>query len=184
MKHFFIAASFIIFLAIFATGCKDNPPSPSNPPSNESELITTFKLLFTDTANGKVYTAFMFDGDGTGPDDPSIFDSIILDAGRVYKTEIVILDETKNPADSVTNEILEEADDHLFVFKKSGVNLTVQIADKDSKNLPLGLVSYWTTGAASKGTIQVLLKHQPGVKDGTEQPGETDIDLTFNCTIK
>ncbi len=184
MKQTLIASLVLIYTAFLITGCNDNPPSPSNPPTNETELITTFKLIFTDTANSKVYTAFMFDGDGTGPDDPSIFDSIILDAGRVYKTEIFILDETKNPTDSVSNEILNEANDHLFVFKKTGVNLTVQIADNDNKNLPLGLSSYWTTGAASNGTVQVLLKHQPGVKDGTEQPGETDVDLTFNCRIK
>ncbi|MES2618450.1 MAG: hypothetical protein V4613_11255 [Bacteroidota bacterium] len=184
MKQTLIASLVLIYTVFLITGCKDNPPSPSNPPTNETELITTFKLIFTDTANSRVYIAYMFDADGLGPDNPSIFDSITLDTGRVYKAEIVILDETKNPVDSVSNEILNEADDHLFVFKKSGVDLTVQVTDKDSKNLPLGLVSYWTTGAASKGTIQVLLKHQPGVKDGTEQPGETDIDLTFNCRIK
>jgi hypothetical protein len=70
------------------------------------------------------------------------------------------------------------------VFKNITANINVTITDKDGNNLPVGLESLWTTGAASSGAINVVLRHQPGVKDGTETPGDTDIDVVFPVNIQ
>jgi hypothetical protein len=48
----------------------------------------------------------------------------------------------------------------------------------------VGLQSQWTTGNAENGTTQIVLKHQPDVKDGTCAPGETDIDVTFVTEVQ
>jgi hypothetical protein len=38
--------------------------------------------------------------------------------------------------------------------------------------------------AASTGYLQVVLRHQPNVKDGTFAPGSTDFDAGFKVTIQ
>ena len=84
-----------------------------------------------------------------------------------------------------SNEIAEEADDHLFFFESTPAALVnVVIQDKDSKNLPLGLLSKWTTGTTGSGTTRITLRHQPGEKNGTFSPGDTDIEVTFNTLIQ
>jgi hypothetical protein len=60
----------------------------------------------------------------------------------------------------------------------------VAITDKDSKNLPVGLESTWTTGTSANGALQIILRHQPGVKNGTESPGNTDLDVTFQVKLQ
>ncbi len=180
-----IHAIIIISLLLFGYyACKKKEPKPGDPPLNETELITTLKLVFTDTLSKQVRTAVFYDADGEGPVAPSIFDTIKLNSNKVYKTRIYLLDETKVPVDSVSNVVLAEAANHLFVFAKTGVNLTFTIIDKDKNNLPIGLNSYWNTGATSVGTVKVSLRHQPGVKDGTYAPGETDVEVDFPCIIK
>ncbi len=47
-------------------------------------------------------------------------------------------------------------------------------------NSGVGLVSTWShTGVADNGNVTIPLTHQPGVKDGTCEPGETDVEVTF-----
>jgi hypothetical protein len=87
--------------------------------------------------------------------------------------------------EDLTEEIEEEANEHLFVFKPTGVNLSIAITDFDTNSpaLPIGLKSKWRTGATGNGNLQLILKHQPDSKNGTEAPGDTDIDLNFTTTI-
>ncbi|MDI1234218.1 MAG: hypothetical protein PSX81_08050 [bacterium] len=174
----------IAVIALGITSCKENTPTPSNPPENETELITTVRLVFTDTSNQTVRVASFSDIDGPGGNAPTIFDTIKLQPNKVYKTKIYLLDETKNPVDSISNQVLTEGADHLFVFTKTGVNLLFNMTDADKNNLPIGLSSLWTAGANSFGSVTVVLRHQPGVKDGTVNPGETDVEIVFPCKIE
>jgi hypothetical protein len=95
-----------------------------------------------------------------------------------------MLDESKNPVEDITEEIKEEADEHLIVYKITAANLSIQITDKDSKNLPLGLLSKWKSGSISNGHLLVSLKHQPGIKDGSADKGETDVEINFPVIIR
>ena len=172
--------------SIFVTGilfqsCKKEPN-----PSEANELITSLKVIMVDSANTNNKFVFSFiDLDGDKPNLPTQFDSIVLAPNSTYYTTLQLLDESKNPVDSVSNEIVEKADDHLFVYKANPTSLiAVQITDKDSKNLPLGLLSTWRTNSAGKGTTTVVLRHQPGVKNGTEAPGDSDIEVVFPTIIK
>lgn len=178
-----------ISIATIWTGCKKDEksvPTPQ-PTVNEEELITTMKLVFDDTtsANNDV-TAIFNDPDGDGGNAPTQHDTIMLKANTVYHVQIILLDQSKNPADTISNEVEEEANDHHFFFHYSGANITQTYLDKDNNTppLPLGLLTRWETGLSSTGTSQIILKHQPGVKNGTETPGETDIDVTFQTKIK
>lgn len=172
-----------IFLAGAISGCKEETP----PPVNEEELITTMTLTFTDSANSSnVITATFRDADGDGGNAPTQFDTIKLTAGKTYFTEITLLDESKTPAENISDEVLEEANDHHFFFNPTGATVTVTYEDLDTNSppLPVGLSTRWVTGTASNGTTQVILKHQPGAKDGTEAPGETDVDVTFVTEVQ
>jgi type 1 fimbria pilin len=154
-------------------------------PPNEEELITTVVIELTD--NQGVKSTFSFkDLDGEGGNAPSQFDPIVLGLNRTYSGKVKFLNESVSPADDITAEILAEADDHQLYFTPSTSNLAVSILDKDTKNLPLGLNSTWTTTAAATGTLNVTLKHKPGIKAANDpvSKGETDVSLDFQLTIR
>jgi hypothetical protein len=61
---------------------------------------------------------------------------------------------------------------------------TVTPLDKDSKNLPIGLEISMATKAAFTGFLNVVVRHQPGAKDGSYAPGSTDVLTIFPVEIK
>jgi len=183
-----ILSSLILSLVLLASSCRqndDNAPTPKD--QNEEELITTLRLIIKE--NGSLVNTFSFrDLDGVGGATPTIED-IILDANKIYTCTLLVLDETKNPVDTTSVEIEEENDVHQFFFTPSaGTNLTVSYLDYDDNNVPVGLETEFVTGAASTGTLKIVLKHQPGVKptsgNGNEALGETDVEVEFNVEIQ
>ncbi len=184
MKKKLIEISVPLFLALGFYSCKEEPPKPNNPPSNETELITTVILELTDSSTQQVKTFKFRDIDGEGGNNPSVFDTIKLEPNKIYFTNIMLLDESKNPADTISNDVKEEKNDHLFVFNSSSSQIQVTVTDKDDNNLPVGLKSKWKTFGQSNNIISVALKHQPGIKTGDANLGETDIDINFPLIIK
>lgn len=185
MKNYIWVSS--LTLLSLATSCKkdDDDPTNPNPTPNESELITTIQLHFTDSANVQPDATFSFrDPDGDGGADPVQFDTIRLAANTTYFATILLLDESKSPADTISNEVADESADHMFFFAQNGVNIATTYTDTDVNGLPVGLSTRWVTGTASTGTSTVTLKHQPGVKDGTQAPGETDVEVLFRSEVQ
>lgn len=175
----------IALIATFAVqSCKDPEVKPDDQPKNEGELITTVILKFTDSTDNSVREFKFKDTDGEGGNAPSVFDTIKLKASSTYSCSILLLDESKSETDTISNEVLEEADEHLFYFTKIGVDMDIIITDKDGNNLPLGLQSKWKTKSTGTGIIELGLKHQPGAKDGSVSPGETDIEIGFHIRIE
>ncbi|MFM7078918.1 MAG: hypothetical protein ACKOYC_03905 [Bacteroidota bacterium] len=177
---------FLAFGALTFSSCKKDDTDPNNPGDpNESELITTIKMTFQDTSGTSPDRQFVFkDADGDGGNPPSVFDTIRIDSQKVYDVTVLLLDESKVPADTISNEVLAEAEDHMFFFFQSGVNINTTYLDADANGIGLGLVSRWISGASSTGISRVVLKHQPGIKDGTFGPGETDIDISFPSIVQ
>ena len=163
---------------------KNNVPNPTNP--NEEELITTFKIVFTDV-NGVLpnVEAQFVDTDGPGGNNPSSFDTIRLAANATYNASITLLNESVNPAEDITVEVEEEGVDHLFCFDlTNGLNAVISRTDLDANNLPIGITTQWVLGAVSTGTTTIRLRHQPGIKTGQCDVGETDIELNFHTVIQ
>ncbi len=186
--------SYFLAVAIILNACKkDDGAKPSNPtsPTNQGEVITTMKVTLTDSANTSSSVSAIFnDPDGDGGNGPVQFDTIKVSMGKTYLVGIELFDKTKNPEDTISNEVANEANDHHFFFHFSGIPassiiLTYLDQDNNTVPLPLGLTTKWrmpnTTGT---GSAQIILKHQPGVKDGTETPGDTDVDVTFQVAIQ
>ncbi|MDG1432555.1 MAG: type 1 periplasmic binding fold superfamily protein [Saprospiraceae bacterium] len=183
LKFIFIVN--ILFTVLFLNSCKDDDPIDMN----DEEVITTLTYTLTPTS-GDVVTLSFLDLDGDGGDDPIITGGI-LQSNMSYIGVLDLKNEAETPAESITEEIEEEALEHQFFFTATGANLTVGYADEDDNGNPLGLVTTLTTGDASSGTIQVVLRHEPdksatGVQSGdiTNAGGETDIEVTFDITLQ
>ncbi len=181
-KTAFIIMS-IFTLTVLYTSCKKKVTPPPNP--NEEELITTLLLHFTDSAGvHPSVTSIYKDVDGDGGNNPTQWDTIKLKPNTTYYAEILLLDNTKSPADTISNEVLEEAKDHLFCFTVTNLNVNVKRTDLDINNLEIGLQSKWYTGANGMGSVQVVLRHQPDIKTGSCALGSSDVDVSFQCKIE
>jgi hypothetical protein len=98
-----------------------------------------------------------------------------------------VLNESVSPAQDITKEILAEAVDHQFYYAASDGLVTVSNLNNDSKGLPVGTTSIWTTGTLTgSGTFRITLKHKPGVKAAGDlvSVGETDIALDFRLKVQ
>ncbi len=174
-------------VALCLVSCKKDPSDVDQHNHNhEEELITTFEILFADQSGNSTDVVAKFqDLDGAGGNEPTAFDTIVLNANAIYDAQITLLNEAVDPIENITGEIIEEADEHLFCFQPSSNNLVnISITDSDGA-FPLGVDSEWETFDPSSGQITITLRHQPGgEKDGTCEPGATDIEINFPLLIQ
>jgi hypothetical protein len=179
-----------LFLTILLFSCKKDDPHLDD--HDDNELITSVQLKF-DIAQGNDVLVKAEDKNGDGVFE--LIEPITLDRNSIYDVEVGIYDDSKPVRVDVTESIREESDFHLFVYKILPTNLaTVLITDKDKNGLAFGSKAKVTTNniVADKslgGKFRFMLKHQPPVngkpvKNGDENFGSTDIDLTFDLIIK
>lgn len=182
MQNIRLSILAIITLAAFYA-CKGKEENPN--PNEENELITTIRLVLQDDT-GKTST---FQWRDLTPNDPAgrTIDTIRLADSSQFTGRIEFWDETKNPAVNITPEVEQEGKDHLVVYKLISPlaenQMTITRTDRDSQALELGLKITIKTKAAGQGGLQILLRHQPGVKDGTESPGDSDVDISLPVLI-
>ena len=187
LKHMAIA----VVAALAITGCKKDEDVTVAPPIvNQEELITTMVLSFDGQAGATDKELRFTDADGDGGGAP-VFDLDTLQAGSNYNVSVFLLNATVNPVDTISNEVLAEGVDHQFFFQPAGANITIAYADTDANGAPIGLQTTMATGAASVGTLKVILRHEPnksgaGVSAGdiTNAGGETDIEVEFPLVIQ
>ena len=188
--------SFFLLATLLVSGCSDDPK-----PVNEEELITTMRITLVPQGDGTTVTLEFKDIDGDGSVEPvytyepstgsGTNTAALLTSGITYMATIELLNETKTPAESITAEIEEEADEHLFCFEETLSGLTVTYADTEAKYLTdgsskvVGLATSWQATTVGNGTVTVSLRHQPGTKTGDcPGSGDTDIEVTFNVSIQ
>ncbi|WPP53405.1 hypothetical protein [Catalinimonas niigatensis] len=187
-----LACTSFLFVA-----CEDDDPPPAE---NEEEVITNVTLTFTPEGGGTPVTATWVDADGEGSNQP-VLTEIELAANTTYLLDIDLLNAIDpDDIESITEEIREEADEHMLFFGWTDGLFTepagdgnidsradaVTYEDEDADGLPLGLETSWTTGDAAQGTFQIILKHQPDEKSetSTSQTGETDVDIEWDIIIQ
>lgn len=182
-------SAFAASAALTLAACGVSDPEDSN----EQETFTTATLTYTNDADAsdKHEATIKFkDGFGHGGDVLEKNETIMLKAGAAYSVELVLLDESRNPAVVMSEEVEEEGEAHQVFYTPAGADLTVAYADKDGNDRPIGLKTTQTSGEAGSGTLKVTLKHlQEGstlLKNDTSNinTGETDVEVTFNVTIQ
>ena len=166
------------------TSCSDDD-APD--PVNEEEVITTMTITLVPQGGGDNVILQSRDLDGDGPNAPEVTVSGPFTAGTTYDGSIVLLNETETPAENITEEVEEEAEDHQFFFTiASGLNGSISDENLDGSGNPLGTAFVFEALGASAGTLTVTLRHDlKKPNDGTlsDAGGETDIAQTFNLTI-
>jgi hypothetical protein len=180
----------LLILLLFLSCKRDRSDVTKPPRGDEQELITTVKVILTNTTNsGDVREVMFRDVDGPGGNVP-VVGSLSLPKGEIYTGEIILLDETKTPVDRISNDVYDERNEHQFFYIVSGADLIInyQSVDVDDNGVPLGLRPVFNVGnTASSGTFTVILKHQPGVKptsgNGDITKGDTDVEVTFDVSV-
>lgn len=187
MKKIFNHIMMLVFASTFLlTSCKKFEPGEDN----EEEVITTMNLHFTPAGGGPVLTYSFDDADGPGGN-PPVQSAIVLAPNTIYHVKLELLNKTVSPADTITNEVQEEAAAHRFYYTVSAGNpITVTDFDNDANGIPLGINSQWATGNAANGTLTVTLRHYPGTPpdkqtaDPVNSPkSSTDVDIIFSTKI-
>ncbi|MGS2762344.1 type 1 periplasmic binding fold superfamily protein [Sinomicrobium sp. M5D2P9] len=196
--------AFLCTGALFFVSCSNDDDNPD--PVNEEELIT--KVAITLEAQGVETVTMEYSNEsGLGHDhddegeegddhDHDELEGVVsgpLKPNTTYIGSIVLLNESVSPAENVTEEIEEEADEHQFFYQAIGeLDIETDYLDKESDYLstdssnPVGLKFTLTTGTEGHGDLRVVLRHQPkkpntGLEDAG---GETDMDISFHVHIE
>jgi hypothetical protein len=159
----------------------------------EGELITTVQLtLNLPGDSGKIYT--WQDLDGPGGNNPVLPDTIIIGqvtpGGNPYSGMLEFFNKQGGKNENITLEIEKEKNNHLVCYEVSSLTMqpqsgiTISVTDKDDKSLPIGLKTEWKTKTTDKGEIWIRLKHQPNIKTGSCDVGETDVEVVFPYVIR
>ncbi len=194
-KHIDFSLKGSLIIAVISilsfSSCKKDEVIVS-PPVAANEYMTTLKLRFENKSNSSDTTWAVWKD--LTPDDQNAPDTskaiINLQKDTKYKVSVKILDETKNPATDITEDIRERGNFHFFSFFTSGAissNLTIVATDFDTNPTPfhIGLENEFTTnGTVSSGRLEGVLKHQPNTKNGTFAPGNSELDVFFTLNIK
>lgn len=195
-----IALLSVASLSLLASCSKDedekNATTP--PPVNAQEQITTVILKGYDHDNpndvSKQFSVKWEDLDGDGGVAPTI-DSLVLDTGVEYHVHVLVLDKTKSPVDTVSNEILREANVHQFFYTPSAslssiISIDRLDFDNNTPPLPLGMEFHLNTQTSAPvalpviGKLGVVLSHYDGVPKVTTRSAESDIDIEIPVRLK
>jgi hypothetical protein len=169
------------------TACDSGEPDDGG--AGEEELITQVRLTLsstTDTSMPQTITVD-FDADGTNPTFTPA--QLALAPGTTYDGSITL----SGPDEDITEEIEEEAEEHLLRYSLSPSSLgTVTVTDSESDytsadenggDFAVGLTFQVATaaGASGTGTMNVLLYHfDEGPKtSSTATSDEIDVDIAF-----
>ncbi|MEQ9497338.1 MAG: type 1 periplasmic binding fold superfamily protein [Deltaproteobacteria bacterium] len=190
--------------ALFISACGGDVTDPHD--HNEQEVITIVRLTFTAGVDRTVAT--FDDPDGDGGAAPTI-DGIALTASSTYAVTVQLENGLESPAEDITAEVREEADEHQLFFTGDAVSgpatsntdaiLTHSYADMDDDGLPIGLDNTIVAERAGTGSLTLTLRHLPS-EDGvlkvadlastaasggiTALPGDSDVSVTFDVTVQ
>jgi len=174
MKRLFRPYLSIFFIGSFlvtATSCGDDEPAEPEFPQEE---IASARLVLEPEGKGALATV------NYGPNNQN--PGALLKANTTYNGVLTLYDAEGN---DITSEIAQEGDKHeVFYNPSSGLGITVEKTDDDSKGNPIGLETTLMTTNAGTGTLNVILKHQADKGASDPNKGETDLTMPINVVIQ
>lgn len=167
----------LLFVSTVVQCKKDSPEE-----IHDEETINRVTLTVTD-ANGTSTDYTWNEGDN----EPNIN----LSANSTHQVSIAFYD-ASDAADveDITEEVIEEADEHFVFYQVNSASLTIAAASNDvtdSDGVAIHVKTQWTTTDASSGVVMVYLVHEPTSKTGTTRSalgGSTDVELSFPVEIQ
>ncbi|GAB2610691.1 hypothetical protein [Belliella aquatica] len=188
-------AFFFVAILGFNAACNSEDPTLEN----EEELITDVTLKFTEVDEAGVALASTFevtaiDSEGLEVGGSPTIGTINLTAGTRYLVEIELFNSIEN--EDITEEIVEEDDEHQFYFLGSAFVdtpiLTYVYDDADGNGNPIGLRGFIRVAEApivNNAMFRLVLRHDlnkafngannPNFVDFVNAGGETDLDIMF-----
>ena len=185
----------LYFLALLAFGfasCESEDPEKEN----EGEVITDVTLKFQELNGsnalvGEILSFKASDPQGIEVGKTPTVQSISLTKGKNYQMTIEVTNSIEG--EDITQEILEEAEEHQFFFLGQVFDssfFSIQYAD--AGGIALGVKTNVTVSASTgtnNSSMRVVLRHDldknfPGVRNPNfanfvQAGGETDLDITF-----
>ena len=198
-KNIYFKATLLSTILLFISCDKDDTPEAEN----EMEVFTKAVIVVTDLSDdsSETYNFEVEEHDHdhdhsvlpqTQDDDDHGDHTVIeLKSNSEYKFEISFLNESDpNNIIDMTEEVIEEADDHHVFYELvgNGISYVSTSGDTfDSKSNPLNLVTKWTTTTATEVEVEAYLLHQPTSKTGSTRDdfgGATDVEIEFEAHVE
>lgn len=165
--------------------------APQNP-QDDNEKITHVYLYLTDTTvTPHLVKTFAWSKMDVSVNPVITYDTLV--AGTTYVGSVLLLDKTKNPVDTLSNEF-ESAElklEHQFFYRTNPSSLiafSYKSSDRDANGVPVGTMPIALAKTPGTGHIHMLLKHQPGAKptsgSGDSTLGSTDLQIEFPVKVK
>lgn len=171
----------ILFIStLIFTGCSDD----DNPdPVNEEEVISIVNITLVNTTNSNDTVILSWvDTDEDGTVD-TVTNNAAFTANASYTGSITLA----NQEEAITPEVQAEDDEHQFFYSATNNIATFSYDDQDGNGNPVGLSFTMNTGNAGRGSLAVVLKHEPTKpNDGTaaNAGGSTDLEISFDVTVQ
>ena len=169
---------FALFFVFTAVQCSKDSPDEIH----DHETINRVTLTVT-RADGTSTDYTWNEGDN----EPTIN----LGANSTHQVSIAFYDVSDAAeVENITEEVIEEADEHFVFYEVASASLTISAASndiRDSDGIAININTEWTTGDASSGVVQAALIHGPTSKTGSTRSslgGGTDVELNFPVEIQ
>lgn len=187
----------IVSLFVF-TACEPEEPVVEN----DGEVITDVTLNFTelDASGNPVGTPISFkasDPEGIEVGASPVVQTVSLMKGKTYRLDIEVFNAIEN--EDITEEILEEADEHQFyflgsAFVGSSAPLTYVYDDESGDLIGVrGIVTVASSPGFNNAQMRIVLRHDldknypgannPNFENFVMAGGETDLDITFPLVL-
>jgi hypothetical protein len=183
-------------LALGFASCESNDPEEEN----DGEVITDVTLSFQELNSsgspiGAITSFKASDPQGIEVGSSPTIQTINLTKGKTYRMTIEVYNSIED--EDITEEILEEADEHQFFFLGtafSGNIMTITYDDPSGERIGLrNKLVVSSSPGTNNAQMRVVLRHDldknfpgasnPNFTNFVQAGGETDLDITFPVVI-
>jgi hypothetical protein len=181
------------FFALSLTSCESDDPVIENDGEVITDVILNFQELdATGNLVGAVTTFSASDPQGIEVGATPTIDDVTLTKGKTYQLNIEVRNSIEN--EDITEEILEEGDEHQFFFLGTAFVgspvLTYQYDDLSGELIGVqGIVTVASSPGFNTANMRIVLRHDldknfpgatnPSFENFVQAGGESDLDITF-----